>query len=138
MDNLALARRAWSDSESSSSERDRSPLFDLLAEEVVLEFTIPEGTPISGKFQGRQNVIDFYTTTSPSLVDDGHAEGPLQFGAEGDRVLILGTESYTVAKSGTRCRNKEFAIALDFRDGQITRILQIKDFTEFVEAYAGD
>lgn len=137
MDNISLAKSAWSVSTESTAENhnNRKPLFDILDENVVLKFSVPDGTPISGEFRGRKSVIDFYTVLSPEIAADGRMNGPLRFGSIDNRVVILGTESYKIAKSGVDCRNKEFAIVLDFRDGLITRILQIKDFTELVDAY---
>jgi len=49
MDNISLAKCIL-------EVEDWQPLLDRLAHDVVFKATIPEGTPISGEFRGKQAV----------------------------------------------------------------------------------
>lgn len=136
-DILSLAKKAWLSSRIVIPEDqtgNRQAMFDMLADDVVLRCGIPDGTPISGEFHGRQAVIDFYTLVGPSLVEDDRIEAPLRFGCSGDRAVIVGMESFAIKKSDVAHHNREFATVLDFRDGLIARILQIRDYTSLVKA----
>ena len=53
MDNSALAKSIF-------EAEDFLPLFDRLANDVVFKATIPQGTPISGEFRGKQAVVDYF------------------------------------------------------------------------------
>lgn len=140
MDNMSHARRAYSGLEATAGVRaiessDYSHYFSLLADNVVLKFGIPAGTPIGGGFSGKDAVIHFFTTTAPELFENVQLEGPLEFLGSQDRVVVLGRESYTIRKTGVRARSKAFAIVLDFQDGLIIRDHEIKEMTEFVDGW---
>lgn len=131
MDCISLAKRAYSALEST----DYTEYFDLISQDVILKFAVPRGTPIGGKFQGKPAVVDFFTATALELFEDIRLEGPLEFLGSGNRVVILGRESYTIKKTTIRAQNKAFAIVLDFKDGQIVRDHQIKEMTEFIDSW---
>lgn len=142
IDNVALAKRAWSQAETPIIERsidDSQPMFDLLAEDVVWKVACPEDTPIfGGEFRGKQAVIDYFTTVNREFQEDAWLERPLEFVGDGDRVLVLGTETYVLSSPKVTISNKEFAIVMDFRDGLIVRMLHITDLSEFVAALSGN
>lgn len=136
--NVELARKAYSDLDDKRggrSEADFQPYIDLLAEDVVFQYAAPDGTPVSGEFHGKQAVVEFMTVTSPELVEDIRLEGELEYFGRGDRVVVLGAESYTIRKTGVSVRNKQFAVVMDFREGLISRVLQIKDLSDVVAAF---
>lgn len=139
IDNVALARKAYGVlEEKRDSERetaDFQPYIDLLAQDVVFRYAAPEGTPLSGELRGKDAVVKFMTVTAPKLADDVRLTRPLEFVGSGDRVVVLGAETYTITKSGVTVENKEFAVVMDFRDGLISRVVQLKDLSEFVKAY---
>lgn len=139
--NVALARRAYGDlvehRDAQRQSSDFQPYIDLLAEDVVFGYAAPPGTPVSEVLRGKAAVVEFMTTTSTALVDDISLDRPLEFFGNGDRVVVLGSESYTIKKTGAPATNKEFAVVMDFRDGRIVRVLQIKDLSDFVQAYQG-
>lgn len=140
--NITLARKAYGDLESGrDAERQTSdfqPYIDLLADDVVFKYAAPEGTPVSDKLVGKDAVVEFMTVTSGELVEDISLDRPLEFFGHGDRVVLLGSESYTIKKSAVKATGKEFAVVMDFRDGKISSVLQIKDLTDIAEAFRGD
>jgi ketosteroid isomerase-like protein len=94
--------------------------------------TIPDGTPISGEFRGKQAVIDHLIRLGEVAVF--RQKEPQEYFASGDRVVVLGEDSFAIKQSGVTARS-EYAMVLDFRDGLITRWLIIQDLPAFVDAY---
>lgn len=139
-ENIALAKKAYSVLEGNRDAQraagDFQPYIDLLADDVVFRYAAPEGTPVSAELRGKPAVIEFMQEKSPQLVENARLDRALEFFGSGTRVVVLGSESYTVRKSGVSAHNKEFAVVLDFREGRISRVLQIKDLSEFVTAFA--
>jgi ketosteroid isomerase-like protein len=112
---------------------DWQPLIDRLAEDVVFKATIPDGTPISGEFRGKQAVVDHLVRLGSIL--EFRQERPREFFGNGERVVFLGKESVEIKKSGVTVPESEYATVLDFHDGLITRFLVIQDLTAVVDAY---
>jgi ketosteroid isomerase-like protein len=112
---------------------DWQPLIDHLADDVVFKATIPDGTPISGAFRGKQAVVDHLVRLGDIL--EFRQEQPLQFFGNGDRVVILGKETVDVKKSGVTVPGSEYATVLEFHDGLITRFLVIQDLSAVLDAY---
>ena len=128
MDNIALAKSIF--------EADHfQPLLDHLADDVVFKATVPEGTPISGEFRGKQAVVDYFANLEN--VATFRQEKPLEFFGGGDRVVVLGDDSFEIKKSGVTARS-EYAIVVDFRDGSIASILIIQDLSAIADAYRTD
>jgi uncharacterized protein len=128
MDNIALAKQLID-----PPDGNWQPLFDHLAVDVVFKVTVPDGTPISGEIRGRQAVVDHFTHLDDLL--EFRQEAPMEFFGSGDRVVVLGTESFEVKKSGVTVSGSEYASVIDFRDGQITRYLVIQDLSAFADAH---
>jgi ketosteroid isomerase-like protein len=126
MDNIALAQ-------SLLESDDWQPLIDRLADDVVFKATIPDGTPVSGEFRGKQAVLD-HLTRLPDLLEF-RLEQPRQYFGDGDRVVVLGKESVDVKKSGVTVQGSDYVDVIDFRDGLIARWLVIQDLTAVVDAY---
>lgn len=135
IDNLAIARKAYSGFGKGVGERDLSSFFERLADDVSFRYAAAPGTPISGELRGKAAVVEYHTHSSASLVMDLRLEGPLEFVGSGSRVVVLGSESYTIRKTGAEIRDRDFAIVLNFRCGLITGIVLIKDLSEFSAAY---
>jgi ketosteroid isomerase-like protein len=108
-------------------------LIDRLAEDVVLKVTIPDGTPVSGEFRGKQAVVEHLLNLGNIL--EFQQEKPLEFFGNGDRVVVLGTESVEIKQNGVTVPNSEYATVLDFDDGLVTRFSVIQDLTAVVDAY---
>lgn len=138
-DLTALTKHAWSFAEIPTSKRtasDFQPFFDSLTEDVVWRFDCPKDTPILGPdLCGKQAVREFLTVGDPEYLEDAWLEGQLDFFGDGNRVVVVGRESYTPRVSGVTIHDKGFAMIHDFRHGLISRILWIGDVSEFVAAY---
>jgi ketosteroid isomerase-like protein len=131
MNNLELARRLIN-----PPDGNWQPLLDHLADDVVFKVTIPEGTPISGEFRGKQAVTEHFAHLGELL--EFRQEKPMEFFDSDERVVVLGTESVVVKRSGVTVSGSEYADVIDFRDGLITRFLVIQDMSAFVDAYRDD
>lgn len=149
--NIASAKKTWSyflgtlggssyDIQN-ASEEDLSGRYDTFfngfADDVEWRIACtPELSPlIGGELHGKQQLIDFMMSDSPGLVQDNYLSRPVEFVASGDRVIMLGAETYTVRKSGVTARDKDFVWVMDFKDGLIGRILYIGDMSAFADAY---
>ena len=128
MDNIALAKSIF-------EAEDFQPLLEHLDDDVVFKATIPEGTPISGEFRGKQAVVDYFTNLGD--VAEFRQEKPLEFFGSGGRVVVLGEDSFEIKKSGVTARS-EYAIVTDFRTGLITSILIIQNLSAIADAYWTD
>jgi ketosteroid isomerase-like protein len=109
------------------------PLLDRLADDVVFRVTIPEGTPISGEFRGKAAVTEHFRTL-PDLLDFTQ-EAPMDFIGDGDRVVVLGRESFEIKKNGTLVSGSDYADVIDFREGLVANFLVIQDLSAVVDAY---
>lgn len=143
MGNIAVAKKALTHLTKRLEEQQRGvskytpfeyePWFNCLADEVVMKVPCPSGTPVfESEFHGKQAVIDLFTMGDP--VENLEMNRPLEYFGNGDRVVVLGAETYTLKKQGVTIGPLEFAMVLDFRDGLITRYLHIEDMSEYVEA----
>jgi ketosteroid isomerase-like protein len=128
MDNISLARKVM-------TAESLQPMFDHLAEDVVLTVTIPPGTPLSGQFRGKPAVMSYFDRLG-EIGEFSPFERPLEYFAAGSRVVVLGEERITVHRTGVTT-SSAFAFVLDFRDSLITRLLMIEDTSAVAEAYRG-
>ena len=125
-ENIAFARSVL-------ETEDWPRLIDRLADDVVFKVTIPDGTPVSGEFRGKQAVVEHLLNLGNLL--EFRQEKPLEFFGNGERVVVLGTESVEIKKNGVTVPNSEYATILDFHDGLVTRFSVIQDLTAVVDAY---
>jgi ketosteroid isomerase-like protein len=128
MDNIELARRLIN-----PPDDNWQPFLDHLADNVVFRVTVPDGTPISGEFRGKEAVMGHFERLGDLL--EFRQEKPMEFFGDGDRVVVLGKESVEIKPSGVTVPGSEYADVLDFRDGLITRFLVIQDMSAFADAY---
>lgn len=147
MDKVTLAKQAWlgSITEVQAVKRtgneatvgnygDYSPLYDLLADDVVWKVTCPEDTMRYGpELRGKHAVIDLFMS-EPEVIEEVDWERPLEFIGRGDRVVAVGTETYKFRKTGVRLRDRKVAIVMTFRDDLIARILIITNLAEWNDA----
>jgi uncharacterized protein len=131
MSNVELARRLIN-----PPDGNWQPLLDRLADDVVFKVTVPEGTPISGEFRGKQAVMGHFERLGELL--EFRQEEPMEFFGDGERVVVLGKESVEIKRSAVTVPGSEYATVLDFRDGMITRFLVIQDMSVFADAYRSD
>jgi uncharacterized protein len=65
-------------------------------------------------------------------------EQPMEFLGDGDRVVVLGRESFEIKRNGVTVRGSEYADVIEFRDGRIANFLVIQDLSAVVDAYRGE
>jgi ketosteroid isomerase-like protein len=111
-------------------------LIDRLADDVVFKVTIPEGTPVSGEFRGKDAVVEHFGNLANLL--EFRQEKPLEYFGSGERVVVLGQETVEIKKNGATVPHSEFADVFDFRDGLVARFTIIQDLTAVVDAYRND
>lgn len=109
------------------------PLIDHLAEDVVFRVTIPDGTPASGEFRGKAAVLEYFTQTLPGLADFTQ-QAPLEFIPDGDRVIVLGDDAYTLKKTGETFRSP-YAMVMGFEGDRLKSWLIIQDLSGMAAAY---
>jgi ketosteroid isomerase-like protein len=114
-DPVALLRSIYDPLERGES-KDFGPFFDALAEDVVLT------TPV-GEARGKQAVIGYFSHGAATLEFNPFVR-PLEYFADGNRVVQLGEETFTVKATGKTVRT-DWAWVFDVEDGRITRILAV-------------
>lgn len=115
-DNVDLMRSIWGPLERGESH-DFQPFYDALADDVV--FTTPVG-----ELHGKAALSDYFANASATIEFQPFIE-PLQYYGQGDRVVILGAETFKVKESGLTHR-ADWAWVVDLRGGLITRIVAIQ------------
>lgn len=95
-----------------------------LADDVVFEVTPPEGVPTTPERRGKQAVVDYLTS-----LGDIVTFWRVQCFGDGERVVAVGAESFTIARYGITV-GSEFALLLHICSGVITRFLIIEDLSE--------
>lgn len=114
-------------------DSDFAPLQALLAEDAIFKATVPPGTPISGEFSGREAIADYFNRVLPEVAIFEQQVAP-ELIAEGNRVIVLGDDAYTLKKNGKTYRSP-YAMVITF-DGELARsIVIIQDLSGIAEAY---
>lgn len=153
MNNIAVAKKAMTHLAKRYEEQHRGvrredykpmdyhPFVECLADDVVIKNTCPPDTPLySEELRSKQVVAkkflggdwDMHADVTP--IEYLEMDRPLEYIGSGDRVVVLGAESFTVKKTGVVIGPAEFAMVLDFRDGLIARYLHIEDHSEVRDA----
>src|SRR5687768_11220805 len=83
---------------------DVKPMLDHMAEDVVWKVTIPDGTPLSGEFRGKQAVAGYFAKL-PEIAEFQQLRR-LEFIDHGDQVIVLGEDSILVKKTGETFRSE--------------------------------
>jgi ketosteroid isomerase-like protein len=91
-----------------------------MADDVV--FALP-----LGELHGKQEVAEYFASAEETI-EFKPFERPLEYYAAGDRVVIVGDETWTVRETGAT-RRTEWAWVFDVRDGVIARIRAIEDLS---------
>lgn len=131
MGNIALARNLMDAGNSGNWQ----PLVDRLADDVTFTVTVPDGTPMAKHARGKQAVVEHLGGLG-ELIEFKQEQPPEYFEA-GDRVVLLGLESYEIKKTGDVISGSHYATVLAFRQGMITSFLVIQDLSAFADAYRG-
>ncbi|PXY24881.1 hypothetical protein BAY59_22745 [Prauserella coralliicola] len=153
MDNIEIVRRACAHLQRRYEERvkgipytpiDFRPLYDLLDEDVVFEVPctyVPEGgvderTPpfnvVGKEHKGKRAFIEAFENDQ-SDNENWEVRKPLEYFANGDRVVVLHSERYEQA--GVPVPWSESAMVFDLKDGKIVRYTHIADMSGHIAAY---
>jgi ketosteroid isomerase-like protein len=117
--NVALMRSIWGPLERGESD-DLRPFFDALADDVVFRLPV-------GELHGRQAVIDYFANAAAKL-DFRPYEKPLEYYGDGDRVVVVGDETFRVKETGATHR-ADWAWIFEVHDREITAVLAIQDLS---------
>jgi hypothetical protein len=96
---------------------DLQPFLDALADHVVLTIVVEE-------LRGSQAVIDYFVNAGETM-EFRPFERPLEYFGAGDRVVVVGDETFTVKQAGATYR-ADCVWLDDLHDRQITRLLAIQ------------
>lgn len=114
-------------------DSDFGPLQALLADDAVFRATVPPGTPISGEFRGRDAIAGYFNRLLPDVAVFVQQAEP-EFIAEGNKVIVLGDDAYTLKKNGKTYRSP-YAMVITFAGELAESILIIQDLSGIAEAY---
>ena len=123
-DNVALLEGIWGPMERGESA-DFQPFFDHLNDDVVFTTSV-------GELRGKQAVIHYFTHAG-ELLEFRPYERPQEYFGDGDRVVIVGEETFRVRASGVTVRTP-WAWVHTLQGGLITRIEAIEDLSMVADA----
>jgi ethanolamine utilization protein EutQ len=123
-DNVALLEGIWGPVERGEST-DLQPFFDHLDDDVVFWTSV-------GELRGKQAVIHYFTHAG-KLLEFRPFERPQEYFGNGDRVVIVGEETFRVRATGVTTRTP-WAWVHTLQDGMITRIEAIEDLSVVADA----
>jgi ethanolamine utilization protein EutQ len=125
-DPVALLRSIYDPLERGESE-DFGPLFDALAEDVVLTMPV-------GEARGKQAVIGYFVHAAAALEFNLFVR-PLEYFGDSKRVVQVGGETFRVKQTGAT-HEADWAWVFDVEDGRITRILANMDLSGVADEVA--
>lgn len=141
MDNVAVARKAWSHmfdrkpGEFDKDELKSRSFFEFVTDDVVLKLAAPTGTYLyGGEFRGKESIREL-AEAEREFLDVGPVEGVPEFISDGDRVVMLFQQSFKILKTGVSVNHKLCAIVMDFSDGLISKVVIYEDFSDWNDAY---
>lgn len=108
------------------------PLLAAITDDAVIKAVIPDGTPISGHFQGRDGFLRYLTALN-EVMEILEVRTTDYTGSE-NSVVILGHERARVRRTG-RMLDCEIATVFTVKDGKISRMVAMADMTPIVDAY---
>ena len=113
---------------------DPEPLLAALTPDAVIAAVIPEGTPISGHFQGRDGFLRYFAALG-EVMEILDVQTTDYTGSE-TSVVILGRERARVRRTGAML-DCDIATVFTLKDGKIARMLAMADMSPIVDAYRG-
>jgi ethanolamine utilization protein EutQ len=118
-DALALLRSIYDPLERGES-KDFQPFYDAFDEDIVL-------TTAAGELRGKRAVTAYFSKAAETMDFDIFLR-PLDYFGDGNRVVQVGRELFTVKETG-KTHEADWAWVYDVEDGRITRILGIEDLS---------
>jgi ketosteroid isomerase-like protein len=131
-DNVKLVKAVMDEFMSAGSPE---PLLAAITEDAVIKAVIPDGTPISGEFRGRDGFLRYLTALNEvmEILEVKTAD----ITASVDHVVMLGTEKARVRRTG-KLLDCEIATVFTIQGGKIARMVALADMTPIVDAYRAD
>ena len=111
---------------------DINSLLDLFHENIEWHQPKTEGLPYQEKYNGREAVGGMFAALDENE-DISHFE-PLEFIAQGDKVVVLGTMSATVKDTG-RDYQTDWVHIFTVRDGKVTNFKELFDTAAASKAF---
>jgi ethanolamine utilization protein EutQ len=118
-DALAVLRSIYDPLERGES-KDFQPFYDAFDEDIVL-------TTAAGELRGKPAVTAYFSKAAETMDFDIFLR-PLDYFGDGNRVVQVGRELFTVKETGKK-HEADWAWVYDVEDGRITRILGIEDLS---------
>ena len=108
-------------------------LLELFTDDI--EWTVPniENAPFAGKRQGRDQVGKFFAQLGEA--EDITRFEPLEFIAQGDKVVVLGESAATVKSTG-RSYETDWVHVFHLRDGKVAEFQEFFDNAAAERAFA--
>jgi ketosteroid isomerase-like protein len=108
------------------------PLLSSLSEDAVIKAVIPDGTPISGDFRGREGFMRYFAALNEVMeILEMRVE---DYTASADSVVILGFERARVRLTGGMLEC-DTATVFGVENGRITKLVALADMSAIVDAY---
>ena len=123
--NLEVVRRGYE----AFGRGDIQALLDLLADDIEWVSPGPPELPTAGNRRGRQQVAQFFQAVD-QIFEIQQFE-PKAFVAQGDRVVVLGTDTARIKATG-KMVTEDWAHAFTVQDGRIVRMQEFIDTSAVV------
>ena len=111
------------------------PLLAAITEDAEIKAIIPDGTPISGEFRGREGFLRYLTALNEVM--EILAVETTDITASADHVVMLGTEKARVRRTG-KMLDCEVATVFTIQGGKIARMVALADMSPIVDAYRAE
>lgn len=108
------------------------PLLAAITEDAVIKAVIPDGTPISGDFRGREGFLRYLTALNEVM--EILEVQTTDITASDDHVVMLGFEKARVRRTG-KMLDCEIATVFTLKGGKIARMVALADMSAIVDAY---
>jgi len=105
---------------------------ELYSEDITFQLPEIEKVPFAGSHKGRAALAAFVQSVSES--QDALAFNPVEFIAQGDKVVVLGNYSWRVKATG-REYSSDWAHIVTFSDGKISAFKEYMDTGTAAAAY---
>jgi ketosteroid isomerase-like protein len=111
------------------------PLLAAITEDAVIKAVIPDGTPISGEFRGREGFVRYLAALNEVM--EILEVQTTDITASADHVVMLGTEKARIRRTGEML-DCEIATVFTVKAGKIARMVAFADMSPIIEAYRAE
>lgn len=111
------------------------PLLAAITEDAVIKAVIPDGTPISGEFRGRDGFVRYLMALNEVM--EILEVQTTDITASADHVVMLGTEKARIRRTG-KMLDCEIATVFTIQAGKIARMVALADMGPIIDAYRAE